>query len=385
MQGRVLLALLVTLPLSRVQGQRLDVALGSAVGTPRFGAPAGAGLDRSISARLAGLQGPSRRVAVSWSGSLDYTPAATRAQREALGAIRLLAGTGRRGFSLDVDAGARRGPQSRSDLGVGASAWQRRGHFLLSYSLAQRITPWQASAPGAQRGDTAISIFSDTLVRGPDTILSHPVTPPTQSSRASEGSRLRSTTEATTRLFWSSERFTALASVGWATTVGQRTGRPWASLGATATVGTRVALVGSLSSRPPDFGVGGRSIRRAQLGLRVSRSRVSESLVPPELLLAPLAFVLEGDSSARRITIRVSARERVELAGDFTQWEPVFLERGVQGARGSGDDAWTAVLSLPPGTHRVSIRVDGGAWLPAPGLPVTLDDFGGRVALLVVP
>ena len=35
--------------------------------------------------------------------------------------------------------------------------------------------------------------------------------------------------------------------------------------------------------------------------------------------------------------------------------------------------------------YTLSVRVDGGAWFPPPGLPTTSDGFGGTVGVLVIP
>jgi hypothetical protein len=46
---------------------------------------------------------------------------------------------------------------------------------------------------------------------------------------------------------------------------------------------------------------------------------------------------------------------------------------------------WTLERGIAPGTHRVAIRVNGGAWVVPPNLPHVSDEFGGEVGLLIVP
>lgn len=75
--------------------------------------------------------------------------------------------------------------------------------------------------------------------------------------------------------------------------------------------------------------------------------------------------------------IRLPAR-RVEVRGDFTGWEPVLLEAGP-------GSAWQKSFALPPGMHRVLVRIDGGEWQVPPDLPVERDEFGERVGVLFVP
>jgi hypothetical protein len=87
------------------------------------------------------------------------------------------------------------------------------------------------------------------------------------------------------------------------------------------------------------------------------------------------------DVQMRTITVRGVTGNRVELAGDFTDWQPVLLTR-----RGGADTlAWCGQFIVRAGAHRVVIRVDGGAWQPPKGVPVVNDSFDGLVGLLVVP
>jgi hypothetical protein len=42
------------------------------------------------------------------------------------------------------------------------------------------------------------------------------------------------------------------------------------------------------------------------------------------------------------------------------------------------------VLRLAPGTYRINLRIDGGAWEELPGYPTARDEFGGVVGVIVV-
>ncbi len=77
------------------------------------------------------------------------------------------------------------------------------------------------------------------------------------------------------------------------------------------------------------------------------------------------------------LLVRASEASNVEIAGDFTDWEPVSLSPG-DGSK------WTLTLPLPPGTFRFNIRIDGGVWLVPAGLLRLIDEFGGAVGLLTV-
>jgi hypothetical protein len=80
----------------------------------------------------------------------------------------------------------------------------------------------------------------------------------------------------------------------------------------------------------------------------------------------------------RVVTVRLHAAATLELMADFTDWEPVGMTQ-----LPNGD--WTLERGIAPGTHRVAIRVNGGAWVVPPNLPHVSDEFGGEVGLLIVP
>ena len=68
----------------------------------------------------------------------------------------------------------------------------------------------------------------------------------------------------------------------------------------------------------------------------------------------------------------------VELAGDFTDWEPRYslhpVERGV----------WSLVLPIEPGVHQYAFRIDGERWVADPLAPAVDDGFGGTNSRLDV-
>ncbi|MBX6331188.1 MAG: glycogen-binding domain-containing protein [Gemmatimonadaceae bacterium] len=86
-----------------------------------------------------------------------------------------------------------------------------------------------------------------------------------------------------------------------------------------------------------------------------------------------------GDATNGKRTIAVELPEahQVEIMGDFTDWIPVALTRDAAGR-------WSTTLAIPPGAHRMNVRVDGGAWRVPPGLTPVNDDFNGLTGLLIV-
>lgn len=67
----------------------------------------------------------------------------------------------------------------------------------------------------------------------------------------------------------------------------------------------------------------------------------------------------------------------VELMGDATAWTIASMSKGK-------DNRWHAILNVTTGSHRLSVRSDGGEWIAPPGLPLGNSDFGNAVGLLVV-
>ncbi|MBA3259791.1 MAG: hypothetical protein H0T68_10035 [Gemmatimonadales bacterium] len=81
--------------------------------------------------------------------------------------------------------------------------------------------------------------------------------------------------------------------------------------------------------------------------------------------------------AGREVKVRAPGANRVELAGDFTDWRPVELES-------IEDGVWRVVLPIPPGMHRLAVRIDEGGWQAPPGSRPIPNEFGGEVAEVVV-
>jgi hypothetical protein len=90
------------------------------------------------------------------------------------------------------------------------------------------------------------------------------------------------------------------------------------------------------------------------------------------------AFEVRSAGERRTLRVRIPGAARVELKGDFTEWEPVEL------AAGEEPGTWQVTLPVAAGTYRLNVRVDGGEWIAPPGLLDVEDEFGGRVGLLVL-
>jgi hypothetical protein len=71
--------------------------------------------------------------------------------------------------------------------------------------------------------------------------------------------------------------------------------------------------------------------------------------------------------------------ESMEVAGDFSDWEPVALSREFAG----GKQVWTGMVPVQRGEHRYMFVRDGEEWVTDPLAEVQQDDgFGNKNAVL---
>jgi len=159
---------------------------------------------------------------------------------------------------------------------------------------------------------------------------------------------------------------------------------------ATFTLGERVALFASGGRYPTDPVSGSVAGRYVSAGVRLRTALLrprarSDPWLPSRSLAsgdggrgstAQLEVQATPDGSAR-VVVRALAALTVEVAGDFTDWQPVALRR-------TAADVWEAVLHIPRGVHRVNLRIDGGRWT-APAGTAHADEFGGEVGIVTVP
>ena len=142
----------------------------------------------------------------------------------------------------------------------------------------------------------------------------------------------------------------------------------------------RVLLLGSLGERPaPSLAFHTEAHPRSMIGIQFAPWSTKGWAMNSSLVPCAQAWKTQFGPPDRLI-VRVHLRDvsNAEIAGDFTDWKPVALERLHGGW-------WYTVLRVPPGIHRVQLRLDGGAWQSPPGLPRADDGPGGPSGTLVVP
>ncbi len=171
--------------------------------------------------------------------------------------------------------------------------------------------------------------------------------------------------------------------------IGGGSDRWWGSLTAIIRLRDRVGLLASGGSYPVDFTQGYPGGRFIVVGLRLSARPLpgggarsptegrSDGARETPASGAVRAFeVSRAPDGARTIRVRAPGAQRVEIAGDFTDWAPVPLSP-------APDGWWVTTLPISPGPHQMNLRLDGGIWLVPPGL-LRIADESGTAGLLVI-
>ncbi len=165
-------------------------------------------------------------------------------------------------------------------------------------------------------------------------------------------------------------------------------------------VTSRYAVVGLVGRQLADPALGTASTLYASVGLRIAARSLGAKpyTAPPRdpvLSRRPEVLHVRGpagwtSTSSKREVELVDARDgsfvqlrigadakTVEMAGDFSGWQPIALVRL--------NGAWRLPEALAPGVYRMIMRVDGGEWRPMLGLPRLQDEFGGEVGVVTIP
>jgi hypothetical protein len=187
-------------------------------------------------------------------------------------------------------------------------------------------------------------------------------------------SRLKFWPDAEGRIAWRFSELTMEAVFGARGRVESYVPSVWGRLGASYPLSSRFALVAAAGSEPTRPSLGLPASNFVSLALRVRPWRSPSGIDSTQ----PTAFTVERTNDREyRILYAVANATTVELSGDFNGWRPMKLVSSRAGI-------WETTMQLTPGTYHVNLRVDGGRWLPPPGLPQADDDFNGAVGVLVV-
>jgi hypothetical protein len=154
----------------------------------------------------------------------------------------------------------------------------------------------------------------------------------------------------------------------------------WGHTTAVVPILPRLALFASAGSDPSIRNPEQRS-RFFTLGLRWTPAALAVPALPmhgPRSAPLAAAFAVTRDTGdTHTLSVHASHAKRVDIAGDFSNWKPVAM-------RFASHQRWQVTLPMAPGTYRVNVRVDEGAWIVPAGLPTVNDEFNGRVGLFVI-
>jgi hypothetical protein len=156
--------------------------------------------------------------------------------------------------------------------------------------------------------------------------------------------------------------------------------RAWAMGIATVQLGGPVSVVAYAGAQPADPTRGTLGAAYTSIGLRIALGASGTAHAPAVIpgVSRATAVSAPGADGRRMISVSLGSARSVEIMGDFTEWRPVTMTRSATGK-------WQVRIPLAQGSHRAEVRTDSGEWVPAPGLPVAADEFGGSVGILVVP
>ena len=175
--------------------------------------------------------------------------------------------------------------------------------------------------------------------------------------------------------------------------------KAWGSATGSLWITNNVAIIASAGTYPVNFGQGFPGGRFVSAGIRIGQmpgSKKTGTTSADETALvtgAPdVRITEEVTTSTSEGPLRVTPAERgqtelsivwpsasrVEIAGDFSNWDPLVLSR-------NSDGSWATRLTLSPGIYEMNVRADGGDWLSPPGIPSKRDEFGQSVGVLVIP
>jgi hypothetical protein len=169
--------------------------------------------------------------------------------------------------------------------------------------------------------------------------------------------------------------------------VAPRDKRVWGAGSATVRLAGPLSLVASAGSYPVDFVQGFPGGRYVSIALgfvpRAAAGRTAPGWKGEASARSHArgvtAFAVEQTSAGlHRVRVRAPGVNSVEIAGDFSAWQPEALRR-------AAGDWWEAALRLPSGSQEIAVRTDGGVWAAPPGLVVVADELGGFTGLIAIP
>lgn len=247
---------------------------------------------------------------------------------------------------------------------IGFGTWSRHHGLTVSLDLEQHsgLLPHvvQEQAPASpDTNHVPTGLRDDPTTMGRDELMRVALT----TTRAS--------------VHWQAGRL-ELESVGGLTLSLVREPKRWAQATGAYAVAPNLAAFATFGSRDPElYLIEPAETPRSTFGLRLSHWRSAVLDAPLVARAAATRWhARKVDEQSWSFEVRAPGARMVEVMGDFSRWEAVPLEH-------LGGDRWATTVLLEPGVHQVNVRVDGGAWMPPPGAPTTVDGYGGTSGVVV--
>ena len=269
-----------------------------------------------------------------------------------------------------------------------ASAWHRSGPWSFSLSAVFGGVPARAltttalnsgAASIARTGSTArfdLGQADTAIVHNPSTPSTPTTTTPTDSSvQPTSGAVLGTATEARFAIARRFGQFEFEGAAGIRSYAARRSDA-WSSATVAMTLFDRVDVVAGGVVGPENL-LAPVSGSRFFAGIRLATGSSFSPAPSPPKEKATMAFRVVPGVVTTTLEMRAPGARSVELVGDFTDWVPLALST-------SGGGEWSVTRAIEPGVHRVRVRINGGAWSPPPGLPRSVDVFGGEMGVLTI-
>lgn len=272
------------------------------------------------------------------------------------------------GAARGVWAGTTLGGTSAPDIRVpvrslAAGGWLRFGELDLHFGVARGVLGDSISQPGQP------TVQRDPELASADSLIQQ---------------RIRTFTDVSAAAAWRRARWELGASASHRAVVGGSTSRrnryhtAW-RLDGVYHLSSQLALVAATGRYAEQLATVLPGGRYTTLSLRVALTRRGPArLAGDRAESSGRRFLAERLEDGRvRIALEAPAAGAVEIAGDFTDWEPVPLTR-LHG------NHWEVLLPLARGIHQVNVRFDGGTWQVPPATTPMGDGFGGLVGVFRV-
>jgi hypothetical protein len=265
---------------------------------------------------------------------------------------------------LEIRAGAAAAPDEHRGVSV-----TTLGAFLSRSGLSVSVRSNLLPALRARSGDSLVvrRIRADSMSPARDTTY--------WLNYITEAQPRRLYTDAEIAYHGAYSRLSFDAAVGYRLAV-NRDNPHWARVGVTYRLTHTLALGGSYGREPGTPWLQSKARSAGTVFVRIDPPQRSATSRPARTRTGVQQLHITTNG-ATTFTIAAPAAQSVEIAGTFTNWEPLALTRAASGS-------WSVSVPLGRGVYQIALRIDGGRWHAPPGLATVPDEFGGETGVFEV-